>query len=82
MGITKALRSKAERICGNKRMENEDKRLKNIFVDNGYLKHSSDEEEDNYTHLKKDQGLDTVIKTLVLPYIPGLSEDIDVSFFQ
>ena len=31
------------------------------------------------THHKKVQGLDKEIKTLVLPYTPGLSEDIDVS---
>ena len=31
------------------------------------------------THHKKDQGLDKEIKTIVLPYTPGLSEDIDAS---
>ena len=79
MGIIKTLASRAEKICDDKRMENkEKKRLTNIFVDNGYPRYKV-QETLKKKHHRKDQPRNEEIKTLVLPYTPGLSEDIDVS---
>ena len=57
-------------------MENK-KRLSNIFVDNGYPRYKV--QETLKKHHRKEQPRNEENKTLMLPYTPGLSEDIDVS---
>ena len=71
MGIIKTLASRAEKICNDKRMENKKKkRLTNIFMHNGYPRYKVQERPTKRNEENK---------ALVLPYTPGLSEDIDVS---
>ena len=65
--------------CDDKRMENkEKKRLTNIFMNNGYPRLKI-QETLKKKHHRKDQPRNEEIKTLVLPYTPRLSEDIEVS---
>ena len=79
MGIIKTLASRAEKISDDERMENkEKKRLTDIFMDNGYLRYKV-QETLKKKHHRKDQPRNEENKALVLPYTPGLSEDIDVS---
>ena len=84
MGIIKTLRSRAEKICGDDRMESDErKKLKNIFMDNGYPRQKVQAalRKKTGTCPKQDhgeKGTNEEIKTLVLPYTPGLSENIDV----
>ena len=62
---------------------NERKKLKNIFMDNGYPRQKVQAalRKKTGTCPKQDhgeKGTNEEIKTLVLPYTPGLSENIDV----
>ena len=59
----------------------ERKRLKNIFMDNGYPRHKVQAamRKKTSTCPKQDHGTNEEIKTLVLPYTLGFSENIDVA---
>ena len=79
-GIVKCLGTRAQRICDRKDIDEETTRLKNVFQAIGYptYKIQSLLTIRHRTIHRRDPGEDDR-KTLVLPYIPGLSENISSS---
>ena len=82
MGIVKCLETRAKRICNEEGYRTETNQLKNVFTSIGYPANKIEsllniKKKTGITHGEQPTKEDK--KTLVLPYIPGLSENISTS---
>ena len=76
-GIMICLRTRAERVCKGANVAEEKEHLCKVFIANGYPEEMTRKSLNNHARVKSKEDEDDRTDTLCLPYISGLSENVE-----